>query len=115
MASPFGKHSTVPSGARSLRRDSKLNLASKGTFKSKRNSAHKVVVQTLDKGQTAEAQLEATYCAFTNTTQLEKGERRKNNVKLDKRFSRAASGPGAREPAAGAPAKQATTTLQSSV
>ena len=107
MASPFGKHSTVPAGARaSPRRDSKPNPASKGTFKAKRNSAQKPAGSTLDKGQTAEAQLEATYCAFTNTTQLEKGERRKNNVKLDRRFSRAASGPGQREPAAGLTSKQ---------
>ena len=107
MASPFGKHSTVPAGARaSPRRDSKLALASKGTFKAKRNSAQKPAGSTLDKGPTAEAQLEATYCAFTNTTQLEKGERRKSNVKLDKRFSRATSGPGPREPAAGLTSKQ---------
>ena len=65
-------------------RDSKLNLTSKNA-KSKRQSS-----QLATKVVTTEAKLEATYCQNTNSTLLDRGDKRKSNfnVKLDKRFNR---------------------------
>ena len=61
-------------------------MASKG-IKAKRGSSQ--LAGKIDKN--TEAQLEATYCMNTNSAALEKGEKRRNNVKLDRRFSRGAA------------------------
>ena len=74
--------------AKSSARDSKLNLTSKNAKGKRQNS------QLASKVQTTEAKLEATYCQNTNSSMLEKVEKRRSNfnVKLDKRFNKQTTG-----------------------